>query len=198
LGALIGCLACSGGGGSGGNGSGTGGNGNGTGGNGSSTGGMPGTAGGIAETGPMLEGITAAHNVVRANVQPPASTPIPDLVWDPALAAVAQAWADACTFEHSSNGYGENLFASAGDPPPTAQDVVDDWAAEAPNYDYASNTCSGSCGHYTQVVWAGSLRLGCGATHCTTGSPFLPDFPEWDFWVCNYDPAGNRNNLRPY
>lgn len=161
---------------------------------GASSGGLP----GVQESGPALSGITAAHNAVRASVSPPAATPIPDLVWDPAVAAVAQAWADQCTFDHNTQGYGQNIYASAGDPPPTADAVVADWASEAGNYDYTTNTCNGSCGHYTQVVWAASLRLGCGYKHCTTGSPFLPDFPEWDFWVCNYDPPGNVNNDRPY
>lgn len=198
---LIESVGCSGGDGSAGasggagNGSASGGSGNGssTGGTGASSGG----AQGVAETGPMLAGITAAHNAVRASVNPPAATPIPDLVWDPAVAAVAQAWADQCTFDHNTQGYGQNIYASAGNPAPTPQAVVQNWASEAANYDYATNTCNGTCGHYTQVVWAKSLRLGCGAKHCTTGSPFNT-FPEWDFWVCNYDPAGNVNNQRPY
>ena len=31
--------------------------------------------------------------------------------------------------------------------------VVGDWAGEARDYDYRSNSCRDVCGHYTQVVW---------------------------------------------
>lgn len=59
--------------------------------------------------------------------------------------------------------------------------------------DYDSNTCSpgtcscisfqcNACGHYTQVVWRDSERLGCGVGDCTGGG---------EIWVCNYDPPGN-------
>jgi hypothetical protein len=100
-------------------------------------------------------------------------------------------------YQHNAQGYGQNLFASAGNVAPTPADVVASWASEASNYDYTNNTCSGTCGHYTQVVWRDTLRLGCGAAHCTQNSPFTK-YPEWDYWVCNYDPAGNVNNARPY
>jgi hypothetical protein len=32
---------------------------------------------------------------------------------------------------------------------------------------------------------------------CTKNSPFS-GFPEWQIWVCNYDPPGNFNGTRPY
>jgi hypothetical protein len=74
---------------------------------------------------------------------------------------------------------------------------MDSWASEADDYHYDTNTCSGACGHYTQMVWDDTRRLGCGYKMCTTGSPFN-GFPTWHFWVCDYDPRGNLNGIRPY
>ena len=70
------------------------------------------------------------------------------------------------------------------------------WASEASNYDYASNACSGTCGHYTQIVWRGSTELGCGIASCSKNSPFS-GFSDWTFVVCNYDPPGNSGG-KPY
>ncbi len=145
-----------------------------------------------------MNGMLEAHNEARAAVSPAPSSPMPALSWDSTVAATAQAHADACVFEHSSgSGYGENIYASSGQSSPA--DVVGSWVSEKKDYDYASNSCSGTCGHYTQVVWAKSLRLGCGVADCTTNSPF-PDFNggKWQFWVCNYDPPGNFNGEKPY
>jgi pathogenesis-related protein 1 len=149
--------------------------------------------GGNVEPG-ELSGITALHNQARASVDPPAATPIPPLVWDPNLAAVAQAYADNCVFKHSGGPYGENLFASTGGSTPS--DVVGSWVSEVADYNYGSNSCSGVCGHYTQVVWAASQKLGCGVTTCTQNSPFGGG--SWQNWVCNYDPPGNYVGEKPY
>lgn len=143
-----------------------------------------------------MNGMTAAHNAARANVNPPAASPIPPLAWSGPIAAVAQAYAENCVWEHSMGEYGENLYASAGQET-TPQDVVDSWVSEVADYDYGSNGCSGVCGHYTQVVWADSAKLGCGVANCSTGSPF-DGFPDWQIWVCNYDPPGNFNGQKPY
>ncbi|HRI63763.1 MAG TPA: CAP domain-containing protein [Polyangium sp.] len=141
-----------------------------------------------------MNGITAAHNRVRANVNPPAATPLPALTWSPEIAAVAQAYAEKCIWGHSGGAYGENLFASTGGTSP--QEVVDSWASESKDYDYASNGCSGVCGHYTQIVWADSLRLGCGKATCADNAPWGSG--AWEIWVCNYDPAGNWSGEKPY
>lgn len=148
-----------------------------------------------AETGSLV-GITAAHNQARASVMPAPSTAIPPLTWSESVAATAQAWASRCQFGHNPDSpYGENIFASSGQTPADA--VVADWVAEKKNYDYAANRCSGgTCGHYTQVVWAKSLRLGCAVQNCTKNSPFGGG--SWQLWVCGYDPPGNFGGQRPY
>jgi len=152
-----------------------------------------GTTGGDGEP-PALQGMTEAHNAARANVDPPADPPISPLTWSAELAAVAQSYADQCTWEHSGGPYGENLYATSGSAAPA--DVVASWVAEATSYDHAANSCSDVCGHYTQVVWAASQRIGCGVANCTEGSPLGSS--SWQFWVCNYDPPGNYIGERPY
>lgn len=155
--------------------------------------------GGDPEGNPALNGITAAHNAARAAVMPVPSTPLPALMWSPTVAAAAQTWANKCMFQHSGNGYGENIYADTGQGGPQA--VVADWVSEKANYNYSNNTCAAgkTCGHYTQVVWRSSQRLGCAVKQCTTGSPFGSfNGGRWTFWVCDYDPPGNFTGQRPY
>ena len=141
-------------------------------------------------------GITDLHNQARAMVSPAASPALAPLTWSTTVASAAQAWADTCTWGHSSNSYGENIYASAG-APANASGVVGSWVSEASSYNYSGNSCSNVCGHYTQVVWRDTTELGCAIKHCTTGSPFA-NFPNWDLVVCDYSPPGNYNGQRPY
>jgi pathogenesis-related protein 1 len=127
-------------------------------------------------------------------VNPPASPPLDPLTWSADVGAVAQAYAERCEFRHSGGPYGENIFAATGSKSP--KDVVDDWVSEKTDYDYATDSCSGVCGHYTQVVWRDSKRLGCGVANCTKNSPFGSG--SWQMWVCNYDPPGNFVGKKPY
>lgn len=138
-------------------------------------------------------GATVAHNAVRAAAQPTPDPALPDLVWDPDLAAVALAWAQGCVFQHSDGPYGENLYAGTGTP--TVLDAIDAWAAEAAQYDYESNACSGVCGHYTQIVWRDTARVGCGFADC---DPLQGAGFAGRYWVCNYDPPGNFVGEKPY
>lgn len=137
-----------------------------------------------------LAGITAAHNAVRG------AHGVGDITWDDDLAAVAQAWADGCQWGHNDGrsdnypGYvGENIYGSSG--VPTGQAVVSAWASEEADYDYESNSCSDVCGHYTQIVWADSTKLGCAIASCPGGQVA-------NFVVCNYAPGGNYQGQRPY
>jgi hypothetical protein len=150
-------------------------------------------AGGDPEPG-RLAGITRLHNQVRATI------PVPPLTWDPALAATAASYATQCMFEHSNTpGVGENLAAFAPPGNRTAEAPVDGWADEKADYDYASNSCAPGtiCGHYTQMVWKTSLRLGCAVQACSQGSPFT-NAPNWELWVCQYSPPGNVVGRKPY
>lgn len=148
--------------------------------------------------------LVGAINAVRANVSPPAQV-MPALVWDNALETLAQSWANSCAggpamLVHSPiasrtnvAGYayvGENLYASSG--AANVQQAVNLWASERNNYDLATNTCSGgTCGHYTQLVWADTLAVGCGRSSC-------PAFTFPNTLVCNFGPGGNVGGLPPY
>ena len=152
-----------------------------------------------ADEPPALTGITAAHNQARASVG------VGPMTWNAALAATAQAWADTCTdvvapiglVDHNPNrsdGHpyyvGENIYASTGTADPAA--AVTSWMSESAYYHYDTNTCDQGqvCGHYTQVVWAASVDLGCGISNCA-GLMFPSTI------VCDYGPGGNDGN-RPY
>lgn len=159
---------------------------------------IPGGTGEPAE----LAGITLYHNQVRAMVQ--TDPPLPFLEWEPALAATAAAWVAQCQntdsspqiIDHNPNrsqGHpyyvGENIFASGGTA--TAQGAVNSWKAEASNYNYASNTCNGVCGHYTQIVWRSTVKIGCARGTC-------PNIQYPSSIVCDYGPGGNVGGARPY
>ena len=113
-------------------------------------------------------------------------------MWSAQLAGTAQAWADHLiatgAFAHRPNDpYGENLYAIIGGTA-SAQDVVSAWSGEASSYDLRTNACSGMCGHYTQIVWRTTRRVGCAVA--SNG--------QRQVWVCNYDPPGNIIGERPY
>jgi len=148
-----------------------------------------------------LGGITDAHNAVRATATPTPDPALESLCWSQSVAAVAQSWADNCTWQHNpGRGFlGENIFAGSGNWLSNgALSAVELWAAEDEFYDYASNSCEPGevCGHYTQIVWRTSENLGCGIKLCNTGSPFGGG--SWTFVVCNYDPPGNWVGQKPY
>ncbi|KAK9988771.1 hypothetical protein SO802_029010 [Lithocarpus litseifolius] len=114
------------------------------------------------------------------------------MTWDANLATFAQNYANQhkgdCRLVHSGGPYGENLAGSTGDLTGTA--AVNLWVAEKSQYNYNSNSCVGGvCGHYTQVVWRNSVRLGCAKVRCNNGGTFIG---------CNYDPRGNIIGQRPY
>ena len=171
----------------------------------------------IDEAGAVM-GITNAHNTIRADhgleplVWDGELAGIAD-EWAEHLATV-----NNCVMEHRPsrqvnldmdgipvvgtgnyvNGMfiGENLYwqQTMQTPIPLAipADVVNAWASEIQFYDYETNSCEAGqmCGHYTQVVWAETKRVGCSYRVC--------DDAGSQVWVCNYYPAGNFNGEWPY
>ena len=161
----------------------------------SSGGGSSGSGGSGGDTEPAnMAGMLEAHNAARAAVMPAATPAIPPLTWSSTVAAAAEAWASQCNFSHNTMGYGQNIYASTGGSTP--EQVVAAWVSEDKDYNYADNSCSNVCGHYTQVVWRDSTELGCGVQSCTTGSPFGGG--SWQIYVCDYDPPGNFVGQKPY
>jgi pathogenesis-related protein 1 len=122
---------------------------------------------------------------------------VPPLTWSTDLAAVAQKWADhlaadqACDLVHTQGGpYGENLFGGSGRVF-TAVDAVNDWYSEISKFHYAplaDNTWFDS-GHYTQMIWRNTTKVGMGRATCPSGRVVI---------VAEYDPPGNYMGQKPY
>lgn len=115
--------------------------------------------------------------------------------WDDTIASYAQEWANHLSAnnlrEHRKDcPYGENIAYASGQMLSAAA-VVDLWGNEVHDYDYETNTCAPGkvCGHYTQVVWRDSRKIGCGMARNAEGK---------EVWVCNYDPKGNWVGQKPY
>ncbi|CAE6425065.1 unnamed protein product [Rhizoctonia solani] len=107
---------------------------------------------------PQQQQYLDAHNNKRAKHGAKA------LVWDDALSASAQAWANQCKFEHSQSG--QNLAAGTGNP--SAATAVGWWNDESKDY----NTSSPQYSHWTQVVWKSTTKLGCAMKQCAPGTIF--------------------------
>jgi pathogenesis-related protein 1 len=149
------------------------------------------------------QALVNAHNRYRAEVGAPA------LVWDDRLAAYAQAWADRLAkrpgqLAHRSGkdakeGYGENLAYRwwSGTRPSnyTPEGIMAQWGEEKSYYQPGKpypNCCrGGECGHYTQIIWAKTQRVGCGMVE------YSHKGGKGEVWVCNYDPPGNWLNQSP-
>ncbi|KAG1348125.1 putative Pathogenesis-related protein [Cocos nucifera] len=116
------------------------------------------------------------------------------MTWDNSLARYALKYANTragdCRLVHSGGPYGENLYMSSPSIA-TAARAVGAWVDERRFYDYRSNTCARGrvCGHYTQVVWRDSVRVGCARVRCNNGNYFI---------MCSYKPPGNISGRRPY
>src|SRR5262245_15767599 len=179
----------------------------GTTGSGGSTG-AGGQSGGMTNplTPDVINAFVAAHNAARSGPLNPAPSPaLPPVSWDAILADSVYNYALRCTgsnglLNHNDNrstdyqalggsGYvGENIFGSSGRTV-TPDDAVTLWMSEASSYNYASNT--GSAGHYTQVVWRDSVRIGCAIVDCSA-------LTYHNTVICDYAPGGNINGQRPY
>lgn len=133
-----------------------------------------------------------AHNLVRA-----AKFELP-LAWNFQLEKYARWWAGQrkgdCKLQHSfpedDFKLGENIFWGSGSAW-RPLDAVTSWASEVKYYTYATNSCEAGqmCGHYTQIVWRNTQRMGCARVVCDNGDIFM---------TCNYDPPGNYVGERPY
>jgi pathogenesis-related protein 1 len=126
-----------------------------------------------------------AHNNIRAEAE------LPPFQWSNELAAFSQKWANALIVKNRSahnthSPYGENiLITGLGSTPAT---VVTEWAYESQDYTYRTNNCTEDCGHYTQLVWRKTRKVGCAMAYNA----------QREIWVCSYDPPGNLRGEWPY
>lgn len=134
------------------------------------------------------------HNRVRADVG------LGKLTWSKELNRYAQAWANhlaatTCQMQHRpregkwKQRYGENLFiGTAGYY--SVREAVLAWESEKADYRYGVFTGKyrRPVGHYTQMIWKNSTKVGCGQALCN-GNLIV---------ACNYDPPGNYIGEKPY
>ncbi|HEU0097492.1 MAG TPA: CAP domain-containing protein [Allosphingosinicella sp.] len=152
--------------------------------------------GGTGRLTSLDERLLAAHNRERS------AAGIPALAWDPVLAAEAARWggelAASGEFEHDpdtdgEDPQGENLWA--GTPGAYApEEMVEGWVEEKKYFRpgrFPDNSVTGDfadVGHYTQLMWRESDRVGCA----------LASGSKEEVLVCRYRTAGNVVGERPF
>ena len=158
--------------------------------------------------------IVKLHNDYRSKVATgqernggglPTAANMLEMVWDEELSAVAQKLAETCIFKHDCGScrrvrafsVGQNIGLSYNlrKPPAAAdwQNFIKGLYNEVSvfNKKYIQPYIPGpysqeeQYGHFTQMVWATSWKIGCGWAVFKEGNTFT------SYTVCNYGPAGN-------
>lgn len=163
----------------------------------------------------------AGHNEIRSDValglveDEPTATDMVKLDWDEDLELVIQNWVDRCIWNHNpnrtsqyaalhgGNSYvGENLavYLTTGSPPNLVNFALDLWFDEVADYDYAPLTqaAANASGHYTQMVWADTHRVGCGLAVCPGSAFGYPNSYTAYYFACDYARGGNWIGEHPY
>ncbi|KAL2157875.1 hypothetical protein VTH06DRAFT_4928 [Thermothelomyces fergusii] len=142
------------------------------------------------------------HNLHRSNHSAGA------LAWSDEHAGYAKTLAERCVFAHDTSigggGYGQNLamWGSSGNPEAlgstesVARAITDGWYNDElelfPSSEYGKDNPDMSnfkkWGHFSQLVWKGTEKVGCYTNFCPPGT--LSSYGSW-YTVCNYYPAGN-------
>ncbi|XGW03145.1 hypothetical protein V3C99_014830 [Haemonchus contortus] len=126
------------------------------------------------------------------------------MVYDCSVEASALKHASKCVYQHSANterpGLGENLYKTTAlnfDKVKAAAQSSQMWWNELKEYGVGPsnnltlalwNRPNTQIGHYTQMAWETSYRLGCAVAHCSS----------FTYAVCQYGPAGNYLNSLIY
>nr|KAF6461666.1 cysteine rich secretory protein 1 [Molossus molossus] len=146
--------------------------------------------------------IVNLHNALRRKVQPTAGNML-KMSWEEDAAANARELSKFCE-EGESNAFqrrikntfcGENTYLTPY--PISWSQVIGSWYNESKHFKYgkwAPAHQERRVRNYTQVVWATSYLIGCGASPCCKRK--LPQY----FYVCHYCHEGNDPELRnkPY
>ncbi|XP_067146031.1 GLIPR1-like protein 1 [Apteryx mantelli] len=151
----------------------------------------------------FIEECVRGHNNCRAKVRPAASN-MRYMTWDAALARTARAWANKCLFKHNVHlekkyqchpnftSVGENIWLGSYQMF-TPIGAIESWYNEVRFYTFETHGCTAVCGHYTQVVWDHSYKVGCAVALCKR----VGGVKNAAIFVCNYAPGGNSPR-KPY
>lgn len=122
------------------------------------------------------------HNYHRKRHQ------VNELVRDLEIEKVAQTYSEYLAsinqMKHSGGKYGENLYYcwSTSGMCLDGKEASQRWYDEVSQYDFNNPGFSSKTGHFTQLVWKGSKRIGCGANCNNKNACYV---------TCNYYPPGN-------
>jgi len=152
------------------------------------------------------------HNEYRSDTalgrtgSQPMAQDMAELIWDEGLENDAKEYANRCVFEHDpkNDSQGENLFTAV-----SSIDNVDNidrllkgmfrFYNEHQYYNFDNGRCTRQpCGHYTQVVWADTTKVGCAYSECSSIQNFRASFPHQILMVCRYLSPGNWYGKKPY
>ncbi|GFQ89276.1 hypothetical protein TNCT_30261 [Trichonephila clavata] len=135
----------------------------------------------------------------------PEAADMMEMVWDDELAAIAQKHAEQCEFDHDCNAcrkverfhVGQNLKLDLSNKKPKKTEwkrMVKKFYGEIEEFDKKciEHFHFSTYGHFTQVVWATTWRIGCGK------SMYMENNRYSVFLVCNYGPAGNVADKEVY
>ncbi|TKY84920.1 hypothetical protein EX895_006000 [Sporisorium graminicola] len=145
----------------------------------------PSSSTGTASLSTFEQTMLSMHNADRAKHSASA------LTWDATLASAAAKWAAGCKWQHTPNNpYGQNIAAGTASGF-GAKDSCTMWYDEVSQYDFSTAQYSDATGHFTQMVWKGTKRLGCAIQSCSASQMGLGSSGSAQYVVCNYDPPGN-------
>lgn len=139
-----------------------------------------------------------AHALVGFHDQVRAEAGTGPLSWSSEIAAFAQSRADEIAKSRrlahlppGRNPYGENLALGGGGGGFGVLDACKGWHAEKAKMPAGAKVLTSALfrsgvGHYTQMVWGETTRIGCGVVR------YEEDGQTMVVVVCCYDPPGNR------
>jgi uncharacterized protein YkwD len=139
----------------------------------------------------FLNSMVASINQYRAEHGAPPVRLDPELVEYAKSRAAVVSTEDYLNYGHAGlqEGLGENLSwqASSAQNPGSATGATGNWYGEIKDYDFAQPAPgdSSKTGHFTQLVWKGSTKIGVGRV-CGQGSKWYETYI-----AVNFSPAGN-------
>ncbi|KAH9425603.1 Peptidase inhibitor 15 [Dermatophagoides pteronyssinus] len=150
----------------------------------------------------------------ESNLGFPSAANMLTLEWDDELAYVAQKHANQCRFEHDcydcrrTERYpvvGQNLYiyrTTRSKIDPDWRKVIREWYEEIkiapPQVAFSFDLFQLNIGHFTQIAWAETNRIGCGFTTYSDYENPGSVFKTVQLYTCNYAPGGNYLGEKMY